>query len=153
MTNVGIDVADWYKIDWTNEEKTEYLLDGNIAKANVVIEKYRVKGSEEMVYDTVRWTHWGPVVYESEKSNWKNLALRWLSHDEPNPDDILAFLPDLIRGKNYNDYRRGISQIIPIPAQNFVYADKKGDIAITVNGRFPIKKQGQGPFVQNGNYH
>ncbi|MEO1258176.1 MAG: penicillin acylase family protein [Bacteroidota bacterium] len=149
VTNVGTDVADWYKIDWTNKEKTTYLLDGNITEANIVIEKYRVKGSPEVVLDTVRWTKWGPVVYESEKSDWKDLALRWLSHDEPNPDDFLAFI-GLNSGKNYNDYRRALANYT-FPAQNFVYADKHGDIAIAVNGRFPIKKQGQGPFVQNGN--
>ena len=149
VTNVGTDVADWYKIDWTNEEKTEYLLDGSVSSANVVIEPYRVKGAEEMVYDTVRWTYWGPVVYESEESHWKDLALHWLSHDEPNPDDILAFL-GLNSGENYHDYRKALTNYT-FPAQNFVFADKHGDIAIAVNGRFPIKKQGQGPFVQNGN--
>ncbi len=149
FTNVGTDVADWYKIDWTDNAKTSYSLDGQVKNANIVVEKYRVKGKEELVLDTVKWTTWGPVVYESEESGWKDLALRWLSHDEPNPDDLLAFL-GLNTAKNYDDYREALSHY-SFPAQNMVFADKNGDIAITVNGRFPLKKQGQGPFVQNGN--
>ena len=149
VTNVGTDVADWYNIEWTDDAKTSYSLDGQIKRANIVVEPYRVKGMEELVYDTVKWTIWGPVVYESEVSGWKDLALRWLSHDEPNPDDILAFF-GLNTGKNYDDYREALKRY-SFPAQNFVFADKNGDIAITVNGRFPIKKPGQGPFVQNGN--
>ena len=149
VTNVGTDVADWYKIDWTDKGKTSYALDGQVRKADIVIEKYNVKGLENPIVDSVKWTYWGPVVYESEKSGWKDLALRWLSHDEPNPNDILAFL-GLNQGKNFSDYREALMEYT-FPAQNFVFADKQGDIAIAVNGRFPLKKKGQGPFVQNGN--
>jgi penicillin amidase len=61
----------------------------------------------------------------------------------------MAFL-GLNQGKNFNDYRAALKKYT-FPAQNFVFADKNGDIAITVNGRFPLKNKGQGSFVQNGN--
>ena len=149
FTNVGADVADWYKIEWADEAKTAYHLDGQTKKVNKIVEKYRVKGQEELVLDTVKWTSWGPIVYESDEKGRKDLALRWLTHDEPNPDDLLAFL-GLNTAKNYDDYREALKHY-SCPAQNMVFADKHGDIAITVNGWFPLKKQGQGPFVQNGN--
>ncbi|MEZ4952518.1 MAG: penicillin acylase family protein [Saprospiraceae bacterium] len=149
VTNVGTDVADWYKIEWTDQEKTTYSLDGQIKKADLVVETYKIKGAENPVFDTVKWTYWGPVVYDSKESGWKDLALRWISHDEPLPDDISTFT-GLDMGKNYDDYRNALKRYA-FPAQNFVFASNEGDIAITVNGRFPLKYQGQGPFVQNGN--
>ncbi len=149
VTNVGHDVADWYNIEWTDEGKTTYMLDGTATEVAIIQEPYKVRGSDQIIYDTVKWTYWGPVVYESEESGRKDLALRWLSHDEPPPDDILSFL-GLNYAKNYGDYREALSHH-SFPAQNFVFADKNGDIAITVNGRLPLKEKGQGPFVQNGN--
>ncbi len=149
VTNVGVDVADWYKIEWANAGKTAYMLDGQAREVRQVVEQFHVKGLDSPVYDTVKWTFWGPVVYESEKSDWKDLALRWLPHDEPLPNDIASF-SGLNMGKNYQDYRQALSKYT-YPAQNFVFADKHGDISITVNGRFPLKSPGQGPFVQSGN--
>ncbi len=149
VTNVGHDVADWYNIEWTDEAKTIYLLDGKGTKVTTVNEPFKVKGSNNIVYDTVKWTYWGPIVYESKESGWKDLALRWLSHDEPLPDDIMSFV-GLNHAKNYADYRTALSHH-STPAQNFVFADKHGDIAIIANGWLPLKEKGQGPFVQNGN--
>ena len=147
-TNVGHDVADWYKIDWTDGAKTSYQIDGKVKKVKTVIEKYHVKGSGTPVFDTVKWTDWGPIVYESEENGWKDLALHWLAHDEPNPKDALAF-QGLDMGKNYDDYRAALKEH-SFPAQNFAFADVDGDIAITVNGWLPIKEKGQGKFVQDG---
>lgn len=36
------------------------------------------------------------------------------------------------------------------PAQNFVFASRTGDIAIQVQGKFPIRKKDQGRFIQDG---
>lgn len=149
VTNVGHDVADWYKIEWANKEKTAYFLDGEVKNATLITESYRVKGLDQPVFDTVKWTTWGPVVYQSDHKDYKDLALRWLSHDAPNSNDFLAFL-HLNLGKNFDDYRKAMREHV-FPAQNFLFAGKNGDIAITVNGRFPLKRKGQGRFVQPGN--
>ena len=44
-----------------NADKTKYYLDSTITDANIKIETFNVKGSEP-IYDTVRYTHWGPIV-------------------------------------------------------------------------------------------
>lgn len=147
-TNVGQDVNDWYQIAWTDKTKTAYQYDGGVKKAKIVIDSIRVRGRDSLVYDTTRWTEWGPVVYESEKEPWHDLAMHWLALDKPNPRDLMTFL-GLNLAKNHDDYSKALKDY-DFPAQNFVFASKNGDIAITANGKFPIKKKEQGRFVQDG---
>ncbi|MCU0347426.1 MAG: penicillin acylase family protein [Saprospiraceae bacterium] len=147
-TNVGIDVMDWYQISWTDQAKTSYQYDGSVKKAKIVIDSFRVRGQALPVYDTVRWTDWGPVVYESNKSDWADLAMHWIGHESPNSEELLTFV-GLYKSKNYEDYRKALVNY-DYPAQNFVFAEKNGDIAITANGLFPIKNKQQGRMVQDG---
>ncbi len=147
-TNVGHDVNDWYQISWTDQAKTSYQYDGAVKKVKFVIDSIRVRGMERPVYDTVRWTEWGPIVYDSKESDWRDLAMHWIGHETPNPNELMAFL-GLARGKNHEDYRKALTNY-DFPAQNFVFAAKDGDIAITANGKFPIKNKEQGRYVQDG---
>lgn len=147
-TNVSQDVLDWYKIRWTDTTKTSYQLDGSTKEARLVVNSFKVRGLDSPVVDTVRWTDWGPVVYESEDQPHHDLAMRWIGHDPPNPEDITIFLA-LNLGRNYADYAEAM-QHYDYPAQNFAFASRSGDIAITVNGKFPIKQKEQGRFVQDG---
>jgi penicillin G amidase len=149
-TNVGQDVSDWYKINWTDAAHSSYEWDGGVIKAAVVVDTFRVKGQPQPVLDTVKWTAWGPVVYDDAKNPMAGLALRWIAHDVPNAKDVATFL-GLDRGRNYDDYRKTLSYF-DFPAQNFVFASNNGDIAITANGKFPLKKKEQGRFVQDGSY-
>jgi len=146
QTNVGQDVTDWYTITWANDKKEAYLLDGKPIPVNYRYEKIKVKGGGEVI-DTVKYTKWGPVVYEDE-SDYKDMALRWLAHDETNPRELLSFI-NLAKAKNYDQYSAALVDYVA-PPQNFVFASTEGDIAIKVNGRFPIKRHEQGRFVQDG---
>lgn len=147
-TNVGQDVNDWYLIQWTDSTKSAYYLDGKIQKADLVVEKYQVKGMKEPVLDTVRWTYWGPVVYEDVNNPWNGLAMHWIGHMAPKPTEILTFF-ELMKAKNYDDYYRALSYY-SYPGQNFAFASTEGDVAITVNGTYPVKSFEQGRFVQDG---
>ncbi|MCB0633554.1 MAG: penicillin acylase family protein, partial [Lewinella sp.] len=55
----------------------------------------------------------------------------------------------LMKGKNYDDYSQALTSF-DSPPQNFVFASKTGDIAIKVNGKFPLKRKEQGRFIQDG---
>lgn len=148
QTNVGQDLADWYRIEWANEEKNKYVLDGASKDIDYRIEEIKVRGKSTVI-DSVKYTLWGPIVYEEEGSDYQDLALRWLSHDAPNPEELSSFFK-LNKAKNYDEYVQALEPY-GIPAQNFVFASREGDIALRVNGDFPIKKEGQGKFVQEGN--
>ena len=63
-TNVGQDVADWYKLKWTDESMQSYELDGKMVSVHYRYEKIKVKGKPD-VTDTVKYTVWGPVVVDT----------------------------------------------------------------------------------------
>ncbi len=145
-TNVGQDVMDLYTIKWKDDSKSHYMLDGQAVKAKIKYEKYQVKDIGEVI-DTVRYTKWGPVAYENRKQG-EDIAIRWISHDKQVENEISVFYK-LNKAKNYDDYVEALSGYVA-PAQNFAFASKEGDIAMRVEGKFPIKKNQQGRFVQDG---
>lgn len=148
ITNVGHDVSDWYRLKWTNPERTKYSLDGEIREVQKRVEVIKIKNKEPLL-DTVRYTVWGPVVYDYDAENpLRDCALRWITHDQPE-DDVANCFIFLNAGKNYDDYRKAMGTF-DCPAQNFVFATRTGDIAITVQGKYPVRAPQQGRFVQDG---
>jgi penicillin G amidase len=51
--------------------------------------------------------------------------------------------------KTYDDYRNGLLNY-DCPAQNFVFATVAGDVAIRVQGKFPIRKGDEGRYFRDG---
>lgn len=152
VTNVGSDVMDFYKITFRDESRSQYLHDGEWKDLVMHVDTFAIKGKKAML-DTVYYTHHGPIVYnEFRETNFsKNVpagyAMRWISH-ETDGSEILAF-HYLNRAGNYDDYREAIRHF-KAPAQNFIFASNENDIAITSNGKLPLKWKGQGRFVLDG---
>jgi len=147
QTNVGHDVSDWYTIKWKNDQKQEYLLDGNYKKVDVKYEIIQVKGQEPII-DTVKYTYWGPIVYESKENKWADMALHWLAFEAYPQSDLKAII-ELNQAKNFDEYSNALRSFA-CPAQNFVFACKNGDIGMRVQGLFPLKDKEQGRFVADG---
>jgi len=148
MTNAYRDVVDWYQVEFRFKDKSEYLFDDNWLKTQKVIEKIKVRGDADIL-DTVYYTHHGPIVYDDRFSVQKakvNLSMRWLAHDisyEP------LFFLNLLKANNYQDFKSGL-QYFSCPPQNLVYADAKGNVAMHVQGKFPLKYREQGKFILDG---
>ncbi|MFT7452840.1 MAG: penicillin amidase, partial [Patescibacteria group bacterium] len=102
MTNVAHDVLDWYTINWAEAKKESYFYDGKLMAVDKVVERYEIKG-QGVVYDTVKYTVWGPVVYESKGHAKQDLAMRWMAHFEPEASEI-EVINNLNKAKNYDDY-------------------------------------------------
>lgn len=147
VTNAGRDIRDWYKITFKDESMNEYLLDGKYVKTKKVIEKFDIRGQDSF-YDTIVYTHHGPVVYDKNYHEKKsmNLALRWTAHDES--EEMMTF-NKLNKSKYTGDYFAALTHY-SCPAQNFVFACKNGDIAIQQQGKFPVERKDQGVFIQDG---
>jgi penicillin amidase len=141
VTNVDADVMDWYKIKFKDANQTEYWHNNRWNKTTRRTEVIKVRNSAD-VTENVVYTHYGPVVYNKPDA----LALRWIAHEESN--DILTFYL-LNRSKNYDDYRKALARYTA-PAQNFIFASTGNDIAITPNGKLPLKFKDQGKFVLDG---
>ncbi|GHN02919.1 beta-lactam antibiotic acylase [Cytophagales bacterium WSM2-2] len=148
VTNAQRDLVDWYKIQFKDKSKKEYLSDDQWKATRKVIEKIVVKGTDPF-YDTVVYTHHGPVTYdetfhgESEKNHY---AFRWVAHDPSK--ELLAFYL-LNKGKNHNDYQKALDYYSS-PAQNFVFASVSGDIGMRIQGKYPVRRQNEGRFVLDG---
>ncbi len=150
VTNVGADVLDFYQIQFRDNRHLEYWHDNRWKPVTRRIERIKIKGQPDKV-DTILYTHHGPVMYmEGQKPFAKNVpvgyAARWIGHEESN-DFLTYYLLD--RAANHADYRKALSYY-GAPAQNFVFADAAKDIAISPNGRFPLKWKDQGKFLLDG---
>ncbi|QNL49429.1 penicillin acylase family protein [Olivibacter sp. SDN3] len=154
VTNVGSDVLDWYQITFKDDQKDLYLYDKQWLKTTKKIEEIKIRAGET-VYDTVYYTHYGPISYlDGEKDEeWnptnnipENAALKWVAHLPSN--DLRAFY-ELNRAQHHKDYQHAL-KYFTAPAQNFVYADNQDNIAITSNGYFPLKWYEQGKYILDG---
>jgi len=155
VTNAQVDVRDWYTIEFKDNTKSNYKYGDAWRATTQRIETINVKGGDTVI-DTVIYTHYGPIVYEEAVvANGKNtpqsvarigMAMRWMAHESS--AELKTFYL-LNRAENYADYREAINYF-SCPAQNFIFAAYDGDIAITQQGKFPIKYKGQGKGVLDG---
>lgn len=148
FTNGGQDVLDWYEIHWTDAGKTTYLLDGKEVKAKLREEIILVKGMPEPVRDTLRMTHWGPVPQLKDGKPNPNLAMHWLPSQDLDPKMANIFM-GVQNALNLETWRTQI-QSFDAPMQNAIYADKRGNIGLKLMGKMPLRSQGSGRFVYDG---
>ena len=148
VTKATRDVMDWYKIKFQDDQRDAYWHDGQWKPTQKKIEEIIVRG-EETYYDTVVYTHHGPVSYDhnfkgsDEKSGY---ALKWIGHLGGNNQQTFM---DLNAAKNYDEYVAALKNFVA-PAQNFIFSSGEGDIALWINGKFPNKWKGQGKFLMDG---
>jgi penicillin amidase len=151
VTNVAADVLDFYQIKFKDNTYKQYWFNNGWRNTTKRLEKIKIRNGVDQI-DTVYYTHQGPVVYlQKSKYNKANNvpvgnALRWIAHDKSN--ELMTFY-HLNRGKNYDDYRKALT-FFTAPAQNFIFASVDNDIAITPNGKFPLKWKNQGKFILDG---
>lgn len=151
VTNVAADVLDFYQVKFKDDTHKNYWYNNQWKNTSSRLEKIVVR-NDKNVMDTVIYTHHGPVVYlqKTDFPKAKNIpvgnALRWIAHEKSN--ELRTFYL-LNRGKNYTDYRKALT-FYTAPAQNFIFASAENDIAITANGKFPLKWKDQGKFILDG---
>jgi penicillin amidase len=150
VTNASRDVLDWYQIEFQDDTKKAYKHDGKWIPVETRIEEIKRRGRETYL-DTVLYTLHGPVVYDEtfrdrDSAGPLNVAMKW---EGLAADQSIRTFYQLNRAKSYDDYRKAISYYA-CPGQNFIFASRSGDIAITQQGRFPIKAENQGLFVMDG---
>ena len=146
-TNVGHDVWDFYKIEWTDEKKSKYKFKGEEREVRYRIEEIKVKGGKTIL-DTLKITELGIVNKYENGKEYEDLAFDWLAHHEPDKSELAAFL-QINRATNHDEFQRALENYIA-PAQNFAFASRDGDIAIHVNGSLPVKDDQAGRFVADG---
>ena len=148
MTNALRDLVDWYQIEFKDKSKQEYLSDGSWRPSRKVIEEFKVKGGASFI-DTVTYTHHGPVVFDESfhgESERAHFAFRWIAHD---PSEEVITSHKLNRARNHNEFMDALN-FFSSPAQNFVFASVSGDVAMRIQGKFPVRRKNEGRFVLDG---
>jgi penicillin amidase len=148
VTNATKDARDWYKITFEDNSRKTYKYGNEWRATDFRIEEIKIKG-EATYLDTVVYTHYGPVVYDRTFRGDRqdvNFALKWTVHEGSNEQRTFVMMN---KAKNYEDYNTALDHY-SAPPQNFVFASKSGDIAMRIQGKFPLKWKGQGKFFMDG---
>lgn len=150
-TNAKRDLVDWYKITFKDKRRGEYLYNDHWISTRKEIEAIKVRNGRT-VYDTIVYTHIGPVVYDknfrSERSGDINLAMKWIAHDASKE---LKAINLFNKAHSYEEFV-GAGRFFSGPPQNYSFACVSGDIALWINGKFPVKWEEQGKFLMDGSY-
>ncbi len=72
--------------------------------------------------------------------------MRWLGNEFS--DEMDAFLK-INKAKNWNEFKSAVEKF-NIPGQNFVYADREGNIGYVFGGALPIRNDNSATFVFDG---
>ena len=146
VTNGSRDVRDWYSIQYKDDTQTEYLFDGEYLPVDQELEHIKVRNGDDLI-DTVNWTIAGPVMYDEHygsSPSRRGLAMHWLGLEVSN--ELKAFYY-LNKASNHTEYLEALNYY-DNPAQNFVFADRSGNIAIKEQGKFRIRRDHGGKFVE-----
>ena len=129
VTNLQADVMDLY-IEQMDEGRGTYVYQGQLQQAQLDRQIIGVRG-DRPVPENIWVTRHGPVILHA---NGKTYTMRWSATDGFG----LPFL-DIDRAQNWQEFRAAISRFWG-PGQNFVYADRAGNIGYQASGRVPIRK-------------
>ncbi len=140
VTNVGPDVQDLRleRRHPTDPTRFEYM--GKWYQAEVERHEIRVKGRSEPVMFEVLVTRHGPLISEALEELDVPCSLRWTALA---PTGEFAAMLGLAQARNWAEFCRALENFAA-PAQNFVYADREGNIGYRANGLFPIRRAGDG---------
>ncbi|MFV0388334.1 MAG: penicillin acylase family protein [Pyrinomonadaceae bacterium] len=147
-TNVGPDVQDVY-FETFNENR-EYL--SAVGWKPIEIRKEPIKFRENPLLPKlstkdfeVEITENGPIIAKAEEG--KKIALKWTALDPKNREFEAFYF--LNRAGNWDEFNSALSDYDG-STQNFVYADKKGNIGWHIAGKIPIRRKGYGSLPYDG---
>jgi len=153
LTNIMTDESDFY-LETLDSSRTKYLLDESWVDLEIIEDTILVRDAAGVPIE-IKLSHRGPIisnihpynfVYNKEENNYPPVSMRWLGNDFS--DEMNAFL-QLNRAKNWNEFKNAVEQF-NTPGQNFVYADKEGNIGYLFGGALPMRSGNTTTFLFDG---
>ncbi len=134
VTNMQVDVMDLY-VEQMDSRTGRYVFAGKLEQAQLDQQMIGVRGQKPVEVDT--WiTRHGPIAIQE---NGRFYAMRWSATDG------FGFpFWKINRAGNWEQFRAALSAFWG-PGQNFIYADRAGNIGYQATGRFPIRGDGKTP--------
>jgi penicillin amidase len=147
FTIFGSDQQDLYVEDLNPDDAREYRTEHGWERMRVERQTFVIRGGPPAVVE-LKFTRHGPVLWEDQK---RALALRW-SGSEPGTAGYLASLA-VDRAQNWTEFQRALDRW-KLPTENFVYADREGNIGEYSVGLTPLRKNWTGllPVPGAGGY-
>ncbi|MEM3206620.1 MAG: penicillin acylase family protein [Halobacteria archaeon] len=139
MTTTGADVTDLYRYSWDGGGR--YLHRGEWLEPKTWAETVKVRGKPDVPL-TIRETVHGPLLTRYNQT----FAVRATCY-QPTHEGLALLL--FARARNHTDFQEGLRHW-KCPAQNIVYGDRDGTIALWVTGAYPIRKGHDGSLPVNG---
>jgi penicillin G amidase len=153
VTNLMADDTDFY-VEQLDSSGTNYWLNGKWEKLSTRKVNIKVKNSGDVEY-VIRYTHRGPLVtgihpfdvfYDNADITKPVLSMRWTGHEFS--DEMLAFYK-LNLASDWNEFKDAL-RTFSLPGQNFIYADRGGNIGYAMGTRIPIRTGSQPALIYDG---
>ncbi|MDP2722925.1 MAG: penicillin acylase family protein [Bacteroidales bacterium] len=128
------DAMDLIEIEIKNDS---YLVDGNWKPLDIRSEILKIKQGDSIITQSiqVKNSDFGLII---EEKNGKALALRLSGLDRPY---FLKQFYDMAKSKNLREFQSAM-EMLQLPLQNLIYADKQGEIFYLYNGILPKRPNG-----------
>lgn len=164
LTNGFVDEQDLYLEQINPENPDEYLVEGEWVPVESRIESIEVSGREEPVIIRIRSTRNGPIISDnggyrsytgfggepasvfSTELKLHEISLRWNALD---PGRSLESLIQINESTDFEEFRDAL-RIWSGPSQNFLYADRQGNIGYQLPGPVPTRRAGSGALPAPG---
>jgi penicillin amidase len=145
MTNTGPDVQDLYTESFDSAAPNKYLHNGAWVDAEVRDEVVKVRRKRDYRF-TVKVTRHGPIVAHP---GGRDLALRWTALEPHALSALFNAVSKISLAQNWELFTAALRDYTG-PMQNFVYADRDGNIGYYAAAWVPIRKQGTGAVPMPG---
>lgn len=153
VTNLAADVMDVYleRLD-PEAHPGQYMSAGEWKPLTVYTETIAVRDGTP-VTQTVRVTEHGPIISDAvpispalSTTITGTYSIRWTALE---PSRILDAVHGLQTASNWDEFRSALSRW-DVPGQNFIYADRQGNIGYQATGRIPVRGQRVGTLPAEG---
>ncbi|MFH1195955.1 MAG: penicillin acylase family protein [bacterium] len=153
MTNLMADDSDFYT-ETLDSTETKYFFNGQWKNLEIVTDTIKVKDSTDVII-TVMKTHRGPIIsdvhaynvlYPDANKDRAKISMRWTAFDFS--DDIFSFT-SINKAKNWSEFKKALSYF-STPGQNFVFADKEGNIGYIAAAKLPIRNSNSPTLIFDG---
>ncbi len=140
LTNGSVDQQDLYIERADPADATRFEHAGGFEQAQVIDELIRVRRRAQPVTQRVVVTRHGPIITqllpEGERANLPPMALRWVGHA---PGHGIRAILALNAATTLEEFESALADW-QAPAQNFVFADVRGNIAYRMAGQIPLRE-------------
>ncbi|WP_440998577.1 penicillin acylase family protein [Fodinibius sp. SL11] len=145
LTNVMLDDTDFFIEAVNPENPNEYVIDSLANEAvydkfEIQKEVIKIKGADDTLF-TRKITNHGPViseVYPEQKfTEDRVISMQWTGYEVSNEIEALLTMN---WAQSFEEFQKGAYNF-KVPAQNFIYADKAGNIAQLSMANIPIRDE------------